>query len=503
MRADDTCSYDDALKKHNFSVFLKAFPWKEDLERYLSLRTTYFPLLLKIIHENIIKDADDDDDDNLEKARNILKLAISLLNENAELRDDMAGLDQYLHLSTATGNSDVASTGIQAGWSTILQRAAEAETSHLKPSPRSASQWNQQEQALFMSHRSKYIAEVRKLCKDELPEFVQTNVPKDALARKVAESQIAKRKATEAATMQKLEADLTQLSTIIGNDIKSLNRESIVEEDTKDTGGVPDDRMAALHGTTFRPLDACVSTACAASGCSLATQTEIVDACQILTTHIQRKADIGRDMLLINTVTDKGFKGLAALNASPDAEAKPLRLFLRGTVTPSCGPMALTSTVVLPDVAQLTVNGVNVALSLCMTKDQASASAWSGSRFCPAMLAKIPKEPKGKGKGKQNALRPRGVAVESGEAPPQPTSDPKSVTLKLDKEDDSVTICSSSPPVTLTVYSLAGEVPFGGHECTAADILTVCGPSLKRERNAGSDDPATAKRLRASTLLGR
>ena len=141
-----------------------------------------------------------------------------------------------------------------------------------------------------------------------------------------------------------------------------------------------------------------VSNVCSPSEYSQATQMEILDKCQILTTHIQRKVDVGLDMLLIKTVTDKALKGLAALNAS--AEAKPLRLFLRGTVSPSCGPMALTAAVVLPNVAELTANGMSVALSLCMTKDQAFASAWSGSRFCPTLLAKVPKDGKRKGKGK-------------------------------------------------------------------------------------------------------
>ena len=475
---DDDRSYDESIKKYGFSAFLKAFPFKEELERYLSFRTAYLPLLLTVIKDNIIKDDDDDDEnDNLETARNIIHLAVSLMNEKAEIRDDMTGLDQYLHISTSAG--DVAGTGIQAGWSTLLQRAAEAETTRvMQPSSRTESQWNQQEQTIFMSHRTKPAAEVRKLAK-ALPEFagqVLTTITKDILAKGIAKSQITKMKAEEAETMRQIDAEL---SSNIASEIKNLN---------KDTADELDDPLDPLRGTPYRTLSTCVSNVCSPSGYSQATQMDILDKCQILTTHIQRKVDVGLDMLLIKTVTDKALKGLAALNAS--AEAKPLRLFLRGTVSPSCGPMALTAAVVLPNVAELTVNGMSVALSLCMTKDQAFASAWSGSRFCPALLAKVPKDGKGKGKGKGKKAK----------AAPESEPGAQSVTLTLESEDELITICDST--VTLKVYSLTGEVAAVAAGQDIADIRTVVGPSLKRERDAASDDASTAKRIKASSLLG-
>ena len=116
VRASDNCdgsAFDEALKKYNFSAFIKAFPWSEDLERFLSFRTLYFPLLLTVIKDKILKDPDDDEDDNLDTARNVLHLAVSLMNEHAGIREDMTSLDHYLHLSTTPGSKDVAATGIQ------------------------------------------------------------------------------------------------------------------------------------------------------------------------------------------------------------------------------------------------------------------------------------------------------------------------------------------------------------------------------------------------------
>ena len=305
---DDDRSYDESINKYGFSAFLKSFSFKEELERYLSFRTAYLPLLLTVIKDNIIKDDDDDENDNLETSRKIIHFAVSLMNENAEIRDDMTGLDQYLHISTSAG--DVAGTGIQAGWSTLLQRAAEAETTRvMQPSSRTESQWNQQEQTIFMSHRTKPAAEVRKLAK-ALPEFAGqalTTITKHILAKGIAKSQITKMKAEEAETMRQIDAELPSK---IASEINNLNKDTADDE--------LDDPLDPLKGTPYRTLSTCVSNVCSPSGYSQATQMEILGKCQILTTHIQRKVDVGLDMLLIKTVTDKALKGLAALNASAE-----------------------------------------------------------------------------------------------------------------------------------------------------------------------------------------
>ena len=494
VRASDGCdgsAFDEALKKYNFSAFIKAFPWAEDLERFLSFRTLYFPLLLTVIKDKILKDPDDDEDDNLDTARNVLHLAVSLMNEHAGIREDMTSLDHYLHLSTTPGSKDVAATGIQEGWSTILQRAAEAETAKvMKPSSRTQSQWKQQEQTVFMSLRSKSIAELRSLANAEVPsQDTAIGISKDTLARSIAASRIATLKAAESEVMHQIDTD-PALSTRIADEIKNLNKEPTDQTpaavvDAAEEGG-------PLKGTPFRTLESCVSAICAPSGYSAAMQQEILEKCQVLTTHIHGKADIGRDMLLIKAVTPKGFKGLAAFNALPAAEAatRPLRLFLRGTVSPSTGPAVLSASVVMPDVGELTVNGKTVGLSLFMTKDQAQASAWSGSRFCPAMLVDSPKEPK--------AGPIKGRKVKAADAGPEIPP----LTLALTSEEDSVVLSPSSPPVTLKVFSLSGVVPGAAPDTVdAAQIMHLVGPSLKRDRPA-SDEAAVAKRHRATVLLG-
>ena len=89
---DEGVLYEDALRKYNLDPFRKAFPDKDDLERFIYLRATYFPLLLKVYKDTVLQVADDDDDDsNLETSRNILELAVNLMQQQNVL-DDLGGL---------------------------------------------------------------------------------------------------------------------------------------------------------------------------------------------------------------------------------------------------------------------------------------------------------------------------------------------------------------------------------------------------------------------------
>ena len=79
---DECVPYDDAFRKYNLDPFRKTFPDKDDLERFIYLRATYFPLLLKVDKDTVLQVADDDDgDSNLETSRNILQLAVNLLQQ--------------------------------------------------------------------------------------------------------------------------------------------------------------------------------------------------------------------------------------------------------------------------------------------------------------------------------------------------------------------------------------------------------------------------------------
>ena len=457
------------------------------MERFIYLRATYFPLLLKVYKDTVLQVADDDDDDsNFETSRNILQLAVNLLQQQNVL-DDLGGLDQYLHIGMLPASNDVAATGIQEAWSTILQQSAEVETAQLmQPASRTANLWDQYEQTIFMSLRAKKIAELRELAATETPDANTTGMSKDIIARTIPGARIATLKASEGTVIKKLGEELANTAAI---DIRGINRDQ--PEGANQDG--PDANLP------FRSLDRCVADACTPSGFSEAMQHEIVEKCSALTAHIQRHADIGRNMrnmLLVKTIPPKGFKGLAAL--VPADAAKPLRLFLRGTISPSTVTPPSSAVVVMPDVGELTVNGKTIGLTLLMTKDQSVSSSWSGCRFCPATLVSESKEAKpGKGNGKGGK-----VAADS----PSPT--PR-VTLTLTADDESVDVSPTIDgsvavclPVRLKLYSLCGEVPSVAADADVADrIMDVEGPSFKRPRDAASDDATAAKRKRASKML--
>ena len=68
------------------------------------------------IKDTILKEQEDDDEDNyLDTARNILDLAVRLQKEKA-ISDDLTGLEHYLHICTDATAKDSASAGIQQAW---------------------------------------------------------------------------------------------------------------------------------------------------------------------------------------------------------------------------------------------------------------------------------------------------------------------------------------------------------------------------------------------------
>ena len=510
VNTGESDTYDEPFKLHGLAAFLKAFPEQQDLERYLCLRTNYFPLLLRHIERIVFADPDDGDDADesadaaRQFARKVLVLAHDLANN---VKTNIQALEQYCHLDTTPHCRDFASSGVQQAWCAVVQRAAEA-VSGSPAVARTESQWHQLEHTYFMRTRSSKIDDLRHLFKETSDSDASASAPtpvvgangkktplsKDVMARYIAQQQVAGENAKESNILNQ-QAIIASSKDAMTAEL-GLTLQHIKSDDAagSGSGGSTDELVAG-----FIPLASAMSRACMAGHLTQEQQATILDACQVLTSHVMGKADVGIKHLVINAgqQPDK-IKGLRAVppQAPSDADAsQPLptpeiRLFLRGTIVPAAHSNAASKTdIVFTDVASITCIGQVVRCNLVVKREQMNMLPWTGRQtFCPALLVKQAKAAKDadspnskKGKGKGTAKK---------------DTDDATLTLTLDETSEDVVVGETT--ITLKIMSLYGVLVADAF--LFAETVNLSGPSLKR-RAPDADEINSAKRMKAATAL--
>ena len=480
--------YDEAFKLHNIQAFLKAFPERQDLERYLGLRTVYFPLILLHIKSVVFAEPSEESELDLNIARSILTLAARLARQDA-VNNDLTALEQYLHLDTSPNNKDLAAAGVQEAWAGIVQRAAESEVGKL--TPRSHAQWNQIEHTHFMTVRGKPIDDVRKLFQAECgggdPSDKATGATKDVLARKIAQARINNEKPKESQIL----SSLTDMADQVAAKIKQISghEDQCVVELEK----------SPLQASGLRQLSTGLADICASTGFAVTDQVQILEKCSSLTAHVMQKADKGIEHLVFKR-TDKApmqaqdkLKNLDALAPGDHTADHELCLHLRGSIVPSTSTSTISSTsVVVPEVATFTCNNRTVSCSLVVHREQSQMTPWAGNSFVPALLIKADKpQQKDTEPGKR---KNRSASAERNDA--------LALSLNLKESFEEVSV-SSSETIRLKMLSLTGMLPPSPEvDSSVADrLVTLSGPSLKRGRADADVENISSKRFKAAASL--
>ena len=480
--------FEDNLKAHQISAYGKAFHEVADLEWLLKLRSVYFVLLCRMVHDVIFPEEHEDShstlasDDEQGMVRAVLSTAAAVASGDA-VQNDLASLEHYLLADPSPDAKDATRTGLTQAWATAIQRSAEAELpgDTSAAAARTESQWNLVYQTHLMQLKSKNIADVRAVYSVECA-AATTGLAKEEMCRRVSRVRVNNLKETERGELAKAHE---QLTTQLAADIKHITHTEI-DGDLKRAG--------------VRALPKLIAGV-ASADVDMASQINVLSTCSNITEALQKKADVGVDQLLVSheSIATKPGSLSALLVTGLETDIK---LFFRGVVTPTpaVGTLFPTSTIVFQDIGSMTTPRGTVQLSMVVPKDATSVHCWSGNRFVPAVLVKQSKEPKEPKESKESSdTKPKGKdkkeAKPASTQPPIPSAATRSTTtvsLQL------VETIEQHHNVDIKVFALVGSLPAAPPEAAIADrVVALAGPALKRSLEG--PDESVAKKLRTAT----